>query len=99
MEEKKDSKCRWIGGVAFRFQRIIASSSELLRLQVSFGAADGGLGCIEIGRRRRGCAGRLRSRDGLPGVAHFLHGSSGASEQAGDSDKNGNEAQHRGLGH
>ena len=87
------------GGMALRFQRSIASSRELLRLEVRFGAADGGLGCIEVGRRRRGSAGRLGSRDGLPGVAHFLHGSAGASEQAGDSDKNSNEAQHRGLGH
>jgi len=87
------------GRMMLGFHRRQPGSSELLRLQVRFRASDGGLSSVEIRR----CAGRRTcppgSRNGLPGVAQFLHGSSGASEQAGDTDKYGNEAQHRGLGH
>jgi hypothetical protein len=35
----------------------------------------------------------------LPGVAHFLHGSPGATNEVSDTDKYSEEAQHRVHGH
>jgi hypothetical protein len=87
------------GGVVFGFHRGVARSSELLRLEVRFGARNGGLGCVEIRRccARRAC--RPGGGDGLPSVAHFLHGSSSTSDKAGNTDKYSKEAQHRVVGH
>jgi hypothetical protein len=64
-----------------------AGAGELLRLQVRFRARDGGLGGIIIRRRgggRTGCAG---CSDRLPGVAHFLHGRTRATDEAGHTHK------------
>jgi len=87
------------GGVTFGFHRCQSSPGELLRLQVLFRASDGGLGGIKIRRCRGRCAGRPRSRDGLPSVAHFLHGSADASGKPDNTDKYSHEAQHRVRGH
>ena len=38
-------------------------------------------------------------RDGLTRIAHFLDGGAGAADEAGDTDKYRNEAQHKGDGH
>jgi hypothetical protein len=87
------------GSVALGFHRRRSRSRELLCLQVCFRTADGCLGSGEV----RGCrlrrARRLRGGDGLPGVAHFLHGSPSTSGEAGNTDKYSNEAQHRVRGH
>jgi len=87
------------GGVALGFHCCQPGPGELLRLQVRFGTTQRGLGGIEIRRRRIRRAGRSSGRDGLPRVAHFLHGCASASSEADDTDKYCNEAQHRGLGH
>lgn len=87
------------GGVALGFQRGQSGPRELLCLQVRFSAAERGLSGVEVRRRRAGRAGRLSGRDGLPRVAHLLHGRTGASGETNDTDKYCNEAQHRGLGH
>jgi hypothetical protein len=87
------------GGVVFGFHRRIARPSELLRLQVRFGARNGGLGRVEIRRCRTRRACRPGGGDRLPSVAHFLHGSSSTSDEAGNTDKYSKEAQHRVVGH
>jgi hypothetical protein len=87
------------GGVALRFLRGQPRPGELLCLQVRFSTTQRGLGGVEIRRRRTRRAGRLSGRDGLPRVAHLLHGCAGASGETDDTDKYCNEAQHRGLGH
>ena len=74
-------------------------SRELLRLQVRFGTYDVRLGCGKIRRSRARCARSLGGRDCLAGVAHFLHRGSSASDQAGNTDEYGKEAQHRVHGH
>jgi hypothetical protein len=76
-------------GVALGFHRRQAGSGEFLCLEVRFRTPNGGLGGIEIRRCRCTRACRLGGGDGLPSVAHFLHGSSGASDQAGNTDKYG----------
>jgi hypothetical protein len=86
-------------GVMLGFHRGQARPREFLCLQVLFCAGDGRLGGIEIRRCRGRRACRSSRRDGLPGVAHFLHGSTGASDEADDTDQHGNEAQHRDHGH
>jgi hypothetical protein len=58
-----------------------------LCLKVGFSARDGGLGGGEIRRCRAGRARRSGGGNGLPGVAHLLHGRSRASGKAGDTDK------------
>ena len=87
------------GGVVFGFHRRIARSSEFLRLQVRFGTRNSGLGRVVIRRRRARRACRRGGGDGLPSVAHFLHGSSSTSGEAGNTDKYSKEAQHRVMGH
>lgn len=87
------------GGVTLGFYRRQPSPRELLCLQMSFSATERRLGGVEVGRGRTRRAGRLGGRDGLPCIAHFLHGCTGASGEADHTDKYCNEAQHRGLGH
>jgi hypothetical protein len=87
------------GGVPLGFQRGQASPRELLRLKVRFGSRDGGLGGGKIRRRGTGRARSPGGGNGLPGVAHLLHGSSRASDEAGNTDKYSEEAQHRVMGH
>ncbi len=87
------------GSVALGFHRRHSRSRELLCLQVCFRTSDGGLGSGEVRRSRIRRTRRLRGGDGLPGVAHFLHRSSSTSDQAGNTDKYSNEAQHRVRGH
>ena len=87
------------GSVAFGFHRGQPGPGELLCLQVRFSTAQRGLGGVEVRRRCARRTGRLSGRDGLPRVAHLLHGCAGASGEADDTDKYCNEAQHRGLGH
>jgi hypothetical protein len=74
-------------------------SRELLGLQVRFGTYDVRLSCSEI---RRSCARSARGLGGrncLASVAHFLHRGASASDQAGNTDEYGKEAQHRVHGH
>ncbi len=87
------------GGVALGFQCRQAGAREFLCLQVRFRAGNGGLGGIEIRRGRRRRARRPGSGDGLTSVAHLLHGSAGASGEAGNTDKYSKETQHRVRGH
>jgi hypothetical protein len=68
-------------------------------LQVRFGTYDVRLGRSEIRRSRARGARSLGGRDGLPSVAHFLHRGPSASEQAGNTNEYGKEAQHRIHGH
>jgi hypothetical protein len=86
-------------GVPLRFQRRQAGPRKFLRLEVRFGARNGGLGGGEIRRRGTGRARGPGGGNGLPGVAHLLHGSSRASDEAGNTDKYSEEAQHRVMGH
>jgi hypothetical protein len=74
-------------------------SRELLGLQVRFGTYDVRLGCSEIRRSRARCARSLGRRDCLASVAHFLHRGPSASDQIGNTDEYGKEAQHRVRGH
>ena len=85
------------GRVTFGFHCRQAGSCEFLRLQVALGAPDGCLGGVEIGGGCRGRPGGTGSRNRLARVAHFLHGSASASDQADDTDKYSKEAQHRVL--
>jgi hypothetical protein len=87
------------GGVAFGVQCCQARAREFLRLQMGFCTGNGSLGGIEIRRCRRGRARRSGGGDGLPSVAHFLHGRASASDEAGNTDKNSEKAQHRVHGH
>ena len=87
------------GGVALGFQCCQARAREFLCLQVCLRPGNGGLGSIVIRRCRRRCARGPGGSDGLPSVAHFLHGSAGASDEAGNTDKYSKEAQHRVHGH
>jgi hypothetical protein len=87
------------GGVALGFHRRQAGSGEFLRLQVRFRARNGGLGGVEFRRCRGSGAGHPSGGDGLPSIAHFLHGSFGASGEAGYTDKYSDETQHRVAGH
>jgi hypothetical protein len=87
------------GGVALGFQCGQACAREFLCLQVCFRAGDGGLGGVEIRGCRRRRARRPGGGDGLTSVAHFLHGSAGASGEAGNTDKYSKEMQHRVIGH
>jgi hypothetical protein len=86
-------------GVPLGFQRRQSGSREFLRLKVRFGSRDGGLGRGEIRRRGTGRARGPGGGNGLPGVTHLLHGSSRASDKAGNTDKYSEEAQHRVMGH
>jgi hypothetical protein len=83
------------GGMALGLHRRQTGPRELLRLQMSFGPLDGGLGRVEIRRgrgRRPGHAGR---GDGLPRIAHFLHGrTTSASDEVDNTDQYSNKAQH-----
>ena len=85
--------------VALGFHGGQPGSRELLRLQVRFSTYDVRLGCCEIRRSRARCARSLGGRDCLASVAHFLHRGSSASDQAGNTDEYGKEAQHRVHGH
>ena len=86
-------------GVPLGFQRRQSGSREFLRLKVRFRARNGGLGGGEIRRRGTRRARRPGGGNGLPGVAHLLHGSSRATDEADDTDKYSKEAQHRVVGH
>jgi len=87
------------GGMALGLHRRQTGSGEFLRLQVRFRARNGGLGGLEIRRGRGGGACHPSGGDGLPSIAHFLHGSFGASGEAGYTDKYSDETQHRVVGH
>ncbi len=67
-----------------RRHRRQARPCVFLSIDVFFGARDGSLRRIQIRRRIFTRAGVVRRRDGLPSVAHFLHGSGRAADQAGD---------------
>jgi hypothetical protein len=74
-------------GVPLRFHRRQTGPGKFLCLQVILRARDGGLSGVEIRRRRRGRTRRPSGGDGLPGIAHFLHGSPGASGEPCNTDK------------
>ena len=87
------------GSVALGFHRRYSSPRELLCLQVPFRTPNGGLGSAKIRRCRIRRACRPGGGDSLAGVAHFLHGSPGASDEARNTDKYSKQAQHRVNGH
>src|SRR6202035_3140156 len=73
-------------GMAFGFHRRIARARVLLCLEMLLGAGDGGLRRIEIGGRVFRGAGNPGGGDGLPRIAHLLHGGAAAARQAEDPD-------------
>ncbi len=75
------------GSVVLGFHRRQAGAREFLRLQMRFGANNGGLGGVEIRRIGARCASRLGGGDGLPRIAHFLHGRAGTSGEAHNTNK------------
>ena len=87
------------GSVALGFHGRQAGPGEFLRFEVSFRAGNRRLGSIEVRRLRSRGAGGLRGGDGLTSIAHFLHGRTGASSEAGNTDKKSKEAQHTGTRH
>jgi hypothetical protein len=86
-------------GVVFGFHRGQSGPREFLRFEMSFRSRNGSLGGVVIRRSRARRAGCMGGGDGLAGVAHFLDGSSGASDQTCNTDKYSKEAQHRVHGH
>ena len=82
------------GGVVLGFHGRQAGPGEFVRFEVSFRASNRRFGRVKVRRlRSRGACG-LRGGDGLASVAHFLHGRTGASSEAGNTDKKSKEAQH-----
>ena len=75
------------GSVVLGFHRRQAGPREFLRLQMRFGTDNGGLGGVEIRRIGARRARRLGGGDGLPRIAHLLHGRAGTSGEACNTNK------------
>jgi hypothetical protein len=86
-------------GMVLGFQCREPRARIFLGRDVLFGTGDGGISRIQLGGRTVGRAGNPGSRNRLARVAHLLHGRTGAADEACNSDKYRNEAQHRGHGH
>ena len=71
-------------------QRRVARPDVLLRLQVILSARYRRLSCIVIGGTPAFRAGLMGRRDRLPRIAHFLHGSAGATREASNTNKYSN---------
>ena len=85
--------------VPFGFHRGQARARVLLRLEVLLGTADRSIRRIKIRRIGFRRARDSRGPDGLTRIAHFLDRGARAADEAGDTDKYRNEAQHKGNGH
>ena len=89
-----------VGGMALGLLSRQARAHVLLRFQVLLGPRYRRLRRVQIRRIGIRRAGRAGGRDRLPGIAHFLHGRPArATQEANDTNNDGNEAQHNGHGH
>jgi hypothetical protein len=88
------------GGMVLGLQSGQTRPCIFLRLQMRFRPGDGCLRCIVFRRTAAGRARRGSGHNGLPGVAHFLHGwSRSAAEQTENTDQDHKEPRHRVAGH
>ncbi len=91
----RQSGCR----MTLRLHRRQTCPRVLLRLQMLLSARNGGLRGVQIGRSAFGDAGLAGGDNGLTRIAHFLHRGTGAADEAEDTEKYRNDAQHTGNGH